>query len=131
MGRQCSGRKAASSNKMMFFFCSSLREWQKLTVASREQRFPAKHLGEDAAHAPDINRTRILLESEHHFGSTIPSVRKSHVSDGSGTKPVWKKGYLVATYSVMKVLVSSTFGGGRADLARPKSHSLKLQLKRR
>ena len=31
--------------------------------------------------------------------------------------------YLVATYSVIKVLVSSTFGGGNAERARPKSQS--------
>ena len=31
--------------------------------------------------------------------------------------------HLVATYSVMNVLLSSTFGGGRADRARPKSHN--------
>lgn len=29
----------------------------------------------------------------------------------------------VATYSVMNVIVGSTFGGGRADRARPKSQS--------
>ena len=33
--------------------------------------------------------------------------------------------YLVATYSVMNVLVSSASGGGLADRARPKSQILK------
>ncbi len=37
--------------------------------------FPLSISARDAAHAPDINRTRILFEGEHHFGGAIPSVR--------------------------------------------------------
>lgn len=38
--------------------------------------------------------------------------------------------YRVATYSVIKVLVSSTFGGGRAERASPKSHSCRQYAKK-
>ena len=114
-----------------------------LTVSARKQWLAAKHFCEDATDTPDIDRARVLLEGEHDFGCAIPPVGSGKQGERGRTKIVkatrlraWRKRVsdsamtdegrtdLVATYSVMKVLLSlATFGGGRAERARPKSQS--------
>lgn len=42
------------------------QETSPLTVATGEEWFATEHLGEDAAHAPDVNRLGVLLEPVVH-----------------------------------------------------------------
>ena len=56
---------------------------------------------------------------------SVTSGARYHLDDGSDSRlGEWGCTHRVATYSVMNVLLSlATFGGGRADRARPKSQS--------
>jgi hypothetical protein len=95
------------------------RRQTPLTVASGEHGFPAEHLCQHTADAPHVDRARVLFKRQHDLGGAIPPEDASDAGlGGSGAT------HRVATYSVMNVLLSlATFGGGRADRARPKSQS--------
>lgn len=43
------------------------------TVLARKQGLAAKHLGQNAAHRPDIDRLGVLLKRQHDLGSTVPT----------------------------------------------------------
>lgn len=92
------------------------------TVAAGEERRPTEHFGEYASDRPHVNCASVLFESKHDFRRAVPSAT-DHYSTGFTWKR-WNGTHRVATYSVKKLLLSfAIFGGGRADLARPKSHS--------
>ena len=92
---------------------------QTRTVSAGEEGLAAEHLSEHAADGPHVYGSGVLFEGEHDFGGAIPSAEEIVARRHEDRRVP----HLVATYSVMNVLLSSTFGGGRADRARPKSQS--------
>jgi hypothetical protein len=46
-------------------------------VAAREQSAPAKHLGQDAAHRPHVDRRRVVGVETEQFGRAVPT--RGHV----------------------------------------------------
>ena len=92
---------------------------QARTVSAGEEGLAAEHLSEHAADGPHVYGSGVLFEGEHDFGGAIPSAEEIVARRHEDRRVP----HLVATYSVMNVLLSSTFGGGRADRASPKSQS--------
>lgn len=101
------------------------------TISAWEEGLAAEHFRKDTTDAPDIDCAGVFFEGEHDFRCTVPPARigteiVSAESSGLGGHPIARRANanLVATYSVMKVLLSlATLGGGRAERARPKSQS--------
>lgn len=97
------------------------KETRQLTISARKQGFPAQHLCEDTPDGPHVDCAGVLFEGEHDFWGAVPSVQ---LQDQVHNRQEKTRTYRVATYSVIKVLLSfATLGGGRAERARPKSQS--------
>ena len=90
------------------------------TVPTREEWFSTEHFSQHASNTPHINSQGVFFECQHHFWCTIPSKSRLWPLDTWSNRD---HTYLVATYSVINVVDSSTSGGGLADRASPKSQS--------
>lgn len=73
------------------------RRWtmgrERRTVTTWEEGFSAKHLREDAANAPHIDRTCVFFECEHNLRSTVPPLQGKIVALVTGSRatitPTW------------------------------------------
>lgn len=46
--------------------------WGDATQRTGEERLPAEHLAEDAAHRPDVDGGGVLGAGKHDFGRAVP-----------------------------------------------------------
>lgn len=51
---------------------ASSKERDSHTISSGEEWLSTQHLSKDAAHAPDVDRARVLLEGQHNLWSAVP-----------------------------------------------------------
>lgn len=93
-----------------------------VVVPTGEERLARQHLGEDTADRPDVNRFLFDRRRDHRLEKsgrrTVYSLKVSMISGA--------RYHLVATYSVMKPVASTS--PSTAERARPKSQILRSQL---